>query len=118
MLASGPRTGRVSGINGSGFCRSAIRLRTTRFTGGNSILPARSNISSNPRHTISRHAPFGLLPLPGLAEFARQLPAAQLRMIRDELPDEEDLFGGDIPAPIPMCSHLIRSVPESISERK
>jgi hypothetical protein len=39
-------------------------------------------------------------------------------MIRDELPDEEDLFGGDIPAPIPMCSHLIRSVPESISERK
>ena len=36
----------------------------------------------------------------------------------DELPDEEDLFAGDVPAPIAMCSHLIRSVPESVSERK
>src|ERR1700683_2910691 len=39
-------------------------------------------------------------------------------MICDELPDEEDLFAADVPAPIAMCSHLIRSVPESVSERK
>jgi hypothetical protein len=39
-------------------------------------------------------------------------------MIGDELPDEEDLFAGDFPAPIAMGSHLIRSVPESVSERK
>jgi hypothetical protein len=39
-------------------------------------------------------------------------------MISDELPDEDDLFVGDVPAPIAMCSHLIRSVPESVSERK
>jgi hypothetical protein len=36
----------------------------------------------------------------------------------DELPDEEDLFAGDVSAPVAMCDHLIRSVPESISERK
>src|ERR1022692_1564975 len=60
----------------------------------------------------------GLLPLPGFTQLPRQLPAAQLRMICDELPDEEDLFAGNVPAPIAMCSHLIRSVPESVTERK
>src|SRR5271155_5716038 len=48
----------------------------------------------------------GLLPLPGFTEFARQLPAAQFRTIGDELPDVEDLFAGDVPAPITMCGHL------------
>src|SRR5580658_1422822 len=59
----------------------------------------------------------GLLPLPGFTELARQLPAAQLRMVSDELPDESNLFAGDFAASIAMCSHLIRSVPESVSER-
>jgi hypothetical protein len=48
----------------------------------------------------------------------RQLPAAQLWMICDELPDEDDLFAGDVSAPVATGRHLIRSVPESISERK
>jgi hypothetical protein len=39
-------------------------------------------------------------------------------MIGDELPDEEDLFAAYVPAPIAMGGHLIRSVPESVSERK
>ena len=49
-------------------------------------------------HHIAQRA-VGLLPLPGFAQLARQLPAAQLRMIWDELPDEEDLFAGDAPGP-------------------
>jgi hypothetical protein len=39
-------------------------------------------------------------------------------MILDELPDEEDLFACDVAAPIALCSHLIRSMPETVSERK
>jgi hypothetical protein len=39
-------------------------------------------------------------------------------MISNQFPDEEDLFAGDVPTPVAMCDHLIRSVPESVSERK
>jgi hypothetical protein len=69
-------------------------------------------------HHVAQRA-VGLLPLPCFAELPRQLPAAQLRMISNQFPDEEDLFAGDVPAPVAMCSHhLIRSVPEKVSERK
>src|SRR5450631_4308034 len=39
-------------------------------------------------------------------------------MISDELPDEEDLFAADVSASVAMGGHLIRSVPENVSERK
>ena len=106
------------GSRARAFRRSAIRLRTVRFTGGNSISPARWSISSSPRHTMSRNAPLACFHCQASQSCARQLPAAQLRMISDQLPDEEDLFAGDVPAPIAMCSHLIRSMPETVSERK
>src|SRR5450755_723852 len=68
-------------------------------------------------HHIAQRA-VGLLPLPGFTQLPRQLPAAQLRMISNQLPDEEDLFPGDVSAPVAMCDHLIRGVPESVSERQ
>jgi hypothetical protein len=39
-------------------------------------------------------------------------------MISNQFPNEEDLVAGDVSAPVAMCDHLIRSVPESVSERK
>jgi hypothetical protein len=39
-------------------------------------------------------------------------------MISNQFPDEKDLFAGDVPAPVAMGGHLIRSVPEGVSERK
>jgi hypothetical protein len=39
-------------------------------------------------------------------------------MIRDQLTDKVDLFARDAASTIAMCGHLIRSVPESVSERK
>jgi hypothetical protein len=36
----------------------------------------------------------------------------------DQLPDEGNLFAGDVTVSIAMCSHLIRSMPETVSERK
>src|ERR1022692_979246 len=60
----------------------------------------------------------GLLPLPGFTQLPRQLPAAQLRMISNQFPDEEDLFAADVSTPVAMGGHLIRSVPENVSERK
>ena len=38
---------------------------------GNSIWPARSSISSRPRHTMSRNAPLAWLPLPGFTQLRR-----------------------------------------------
>ena len=52
-------------------------------------------------HHVAQRA-VGLLPLPGFAELPRQLPAAQFRMICDELPDEGDLFAADVLAPVAM----------------
>jgi hypothetical protein len=39
-------------------------------------------------------------------------------MISNQVPDEEDLFAGDVSAPVAMDGHLIGSVPENDSERK
>jgi hypothetical protein len=39
-------------------------------------------------------------------------------MICDQLPDEENLFACDLAAAIAMGSHLLRSMPETVSERK
>ena len=68
-------------------------------------------------HHVAQRA-VGLLPLPGFTQLPRQFPAAQLRMLCNQLPDEGNLFAGDLPAAIAMCGHLIRSMPETVSERK
>ena len=71
MLASGPRTGRLSGITGSGFCRSAIRLRTTALHRRQLDLArtVKHQQQSAANHVAQRA--IGLLPLPGFTEFAR-----------------------------------------------
>jgi hypothetical protein len=68
-------------------------------------------------HHVAQRA-VGLLPLPGFTQCARQFPAAQFRMLCDQLPDEGNLFAGDVAVSIAMCSHLIRSMPEIVLERK
>jgi len=68
----------------------------------------------SPAHHVAQRA-VGLLPLPGFAQLARQLPPAPLRPIPDQPADESDLFAGDAASPI---DHHDSSVPESVSERK
>jgi len=39
-------------------------------------------------------------------------------MILDQLPDEEDLFAGNVAASLSVGGHLLRNLPETVSERK
>src|SRR5260370_19812543 len=62
----------------------------------------------------------GLLPIPGLAQFPRQSPAAGFRIRCDQSPDRFDVSEVEDPSAIfPLDCHLYSSsLPEMASERK
>ena len=80
-------------VRASGLCG-------TNFTGGNSIWPARSSISSRPRHTMSRNAPLACFHCQASHSFFDSVRRLSPRVRGDQLPYIKDVFAADHPAAV------------------